>query len=640
MPLLRPLKRRGLAAFLAALVLTLGAPRAEARFPGPPTANIYVRNYYEPGDAELLSRYDLLALDADTPPSVIQEIRSYGTGTKILAFIPANGTYEAALNFPDGSIWREIYEAAETHGWWMKDTHGGHINDHGAKFTTNITTVCPPNAQGKTILDWFPTWVVNTLLVNNQTNWDGVFLDDCWVGIYWVSYDTQLNPYPIDANNDGVADPQAQLDEWYKAGTDTLVTRIRRQLPPDMIVMGNGQNHFYSLNGAMIENFPYTGYADAGCPYNYSWTWDMFGPWGYTNNTTNYSPNPARYNMINSKWIWGDRYNPTITADFERFKDFTLAASMLRDGYYSLDWYDLPNTKKSHHSIWWQPEYDIPFGNPLGPAYQLTRAGVTIWRRDFDGGSVVVNPNAMSFGPSIPDSLPIVPAWEAMLIKDGEFYFPDVTPPARVTDLKLTRVWADSVELEWHNSGDDGMTGQAASLVIRRSSAGMITDANFTQGVRLQPAVSPEGPGTVQRAVFRGLVPGTQYWFALRHIDDSGNAAPVSNNASAVAGGNTSGIPAPRPTIPALGPASPNPFNGSIAATILAPEAGTPVRLTVLDAAGRQVRTILDGPHPGGSMVADWDGRDESGASSPSGVYFLVLTSGATTDVRKIVRSR
>jgi hypothetical protein len=312
----------------------------------------------------------------------------------------------------------------------------------------------------------------------------------------------------------------------------------------------------------------------------------------------------------------------------------------LRDGYYSLDWYDLPNTKKSHHSIWWEPEYDIPFGNALGPAYQLTRSGVTIWRRDFEGGSVVLNPNSTSFGPSIPDSLPIVPGWEALLIPDGQFYFPDVTPPGRVTDLRLTQVWADSVELEWHNPGDDGFTGQAASLVIRRSTAGPLTDANFTSGQRLLPAISPEGAGTVQRTIFRGLVPGTEYWFALRHIDEAGNAALVSNNTAAVAGAQTSGVPAPRATVPALGTASPNPFAASIVATILAPEAGAPIRLIVLDAAGRQVRTLLDGRHPGGSLPATWDGRDESGRQTPSGVYFLVLTSGATTDVRKVIRSR
>ncbi|MDZ4806615.1 MAG: putative glycoside hydrolase [Candidatus Eisenbacteria bacterium] len=636
--------RRARAIALTVLIGGLLAPLldgpVEARFPGPKTANIYIRNYYEPGDAELLSRYDLLILDADTPASVVEAIRSYGTGTKILAFIPANGTYEAAMQFPDGSIWREMYEAAETHGWWLKDTQGGHINDHGAKFTTNITTVCPPNNAGQTILDWFPKWVVNTLLVNNPTDWDGVFLDDCWVGIFWISYNTQLNPYPIDADENGIADTQTELDGWYKAGTDTLVTRIRRLLPPDMLVMGNGQNHFYSMNGAMIENFPFTSYADAGCPYNYSWTWDMFGDYGYASSNQNYTPTPGLYNMINSKWIWGDRYAPVGSSDFEKFKDFTLASSMMRDGYYSLDWYDLPNTKKSHNSIWWEPEYDIPFGAAIGPAYQLTRNGVTVWRRDFDGGSIVLNPNATQFGPSLPDSLPLVRGWEAALIRNGQFYFPDLTPPARVSDLAVINAWSDSVELQWTNAGDDDFQGTAASLVIRRTPNGPLTDANFTTGVRLQPPVTPESGGSIQRAIVRGLVLGTQYWFALRHVDESGNGSLVSNNPSITAGGGLSGVPVPVPARWGLETPSPNPFVGSMVVGVLSPDAGEMVRVSLLDAAGRQVRVLLDGPHPGGRLELAWDGRDAAGRMAPAGVYFLVLTNGPRTDVRKIVRAR
>lgn len=625
---------------LASLAFPLLDGSALARFPGPKTSNIYIRNYYEPGDAELLSRYDLLILDADTPASVVEEIRSFGTGTKILAFIPANGTYEAAMRFPDGSIWREMYEAAETHGWWLRDTQGGHINDHGAKFTTNITTMCPPNTAGQTILDWFPTWVVNTMLVNSPVDWDGVFLDDCWVGIFWVSYDTVLNPFPIDADNNGIADLQPVLDGWYKAGTDTLVTRIRRLLPPDMIVMGNGQNHFYSLNGAMIENFPFTGYADVGCPYNYSWTWDMFGDYGYASNNQDYTSSPGLYNMINSKWIWGSRYAPISTSEFEKFKDFTLVSSMLKDGYYSLDWYDLPDTKKSHNSIWWESEYDIPFGHALGPAYQLTRSGVTIWRRDFDGGSVVLNPNATLFGPSAQDSLPLIQGWEAVLIPDGEFYVPDVIPPGRVTDLGVTQVWGDSVELQWTNAGDNDFQGTALSMVIRRSSVGPLTNANFTTGVKIQPPVSPESGGTLQRTIVRGLVSGTHYWFALRHVDESGNGALISNNCQITAGGALSGVPE-APIVPlGFDAPNPNPFVGSMVVGVMAPSAGQSIRVAVLDAAGRQVRTLMHGAHPGGRMELAWDGRDDSGRNTPAGVYFLVLSTDATIDVRKIVRSR
>lgn len=628
----------------AALVVAERTSRASMSGPlrGPRTANVYIRNYYEPGDAEKLSRYDIVALDADTPPEIVQEIRSFNTGTKILAFIPSNGTYMSAMLFPDGSIWRELYETAETHNWWLRNTVGGQISDHGGKWTTNITEVCPKNSLGMGILDWYPIFIVYTLLGNGNGVWDGVYFDDCWVGINWVTIDTVLNPYPIDANLDGIADPAAQIDGWWKAGTDTLVSRVRRMLPPDMMVMGNGQNHFYTMNGAMIENFPFTGYPEPTCPYHYSWDWDMFGNYGYFNNEAGYNPNPARINIINTKWIYGDRYDPVRSSDFERLKRFTLVSCMLGNGYYSLDWFDLPGNKKAHHSLWWEAEYDKPIGNPIGPAYQVNHEGVTIWRRDFENGSVVINPTASSFPPALADSLPFLDAWDAQIILNGEFYAPDLTPPARVTDLRVTQIWADSVEVEWTNAGDDGMVGSAGAVTIRYKASAVLDNSNFLTGKRLLPGVYPDSAGTTQRARIGGLTLGQLYYVALRHTDDEGNSANVSNNAFFVAGNTVSDVP-PRPDVDriTLSTPWPNPFVDRIGAALQVPRQGvTTARVSVLDAAGRRVRLLVNGPLPGGPQRLDWDGATDLGAPAPAGVYFWLLETDTTRDVRKIVKSR
>ncbi|TPW13780.1 MAG: lysyl endopeptidase [bacterium] len=215
-----------------------------------------------------------------------------------------------------------------------------------------------------------------------------------------------------------------------------------------------------------------------------------------------------------------------------------------------------------------------------------------------------------------------------------------MTLPSRVVDLAILNVWPDSVELQWTNAGDDDWSGTASSLVIRRSTSGPLTDVNFTAGVRLQPAVTPESGGSVQRTTFRGLTSGTQYWFALRHVDEAGNGALVSNCVSITAGGTLSGVPeSPSPRW-GLETPTPNPFVGSMVVGAMSPEAGEAVRISLLDAAGRQVRVLHDGFHPGGRLALGWDGHDDSGRVAPAGVYFLVMTNGRTTDVRKIVRAR
>ena len=43
---------------------------------------------------------------------------------------------------------------------------------------------------------------------------------------------------------------------------------------------------------------------------------------------------------------------------------------------------------EAYRQVWWYPEFDLDFGQPLGPRYQ--EAGV--WRRDFENGIVRVNP--------------------------------------------------------------------------------------------------------------------------------------------------------------------------------------------------------------------------------------------------------
>ena len=62
------------------------------------------------------------------------------------------------------------------------------------------------------------------------------------------------------------------------------------------------------------------------------------------------------------------------------------------------------------------------------------------------------------------------------------------------------------------------------------------------------------------------------------------------------------------------------------------------VGLRIYDLQGRVVRTVLDQDAAAGTFRATWDGRDDSGASAGSGVFFARLTSdGAVVDTRKIV---
>ncbi|MCX6841491.1 MAG: T9SS type A sorting domain-containing protein [candidate division WOR-3 bacterium] len=61
--------------------------------------------------------------------------------------------------------------------------------------------------------------------------------------------------------------------------------------------------------------------------------------------------------------------------------------------------------------------------------------------------------------------------------------------------------------------------------------------------------------------------------------------------------------------------------------------------LTVYDQSGRVVRTLASGQVQAGSYAAAWDGRDQYGRPTGSGVYFCRLQAGEFTTARKMVKT-
>ena len=81
---------------------------------------------------------------------------------------------------------------------------------------------------------------------------------------------------------------------------------------------------------------------------------------------------------------------------------------------------------------------------------------------------------------------------------------------------------------------------------------------------------------------------------------------------------------------------APNPFRTSTAFRISMAKAGS-VGIRILDAGGRLVRR-LDRKLPVGETNVLWDGRDDRGRSSPSGVLFYEVTADGIRQTRKLVR--
>jgi len=88
-----------------------------------------------------------------------------------------------------------------------------------------------------------------------------------------------------------------------------------------------------------------------------------------------------------------------------------------------------------------------------------------------------------------------------------------------------------------------------------------------------------------------------------------------------------------------LGQNFPNPFNPNTRITFSLENAGH-VRLDIFDAAGRFMKTLVDGTLPSARHEVSWNGVDATGRAAASGVYFYSITVDGARDTKKMILLR
>ncbi len=131
--------------------------------------------------------------------------------------------------------------------------------------------------------------------------------------------------------------------------------------------------------------------------------------------------------------------------------------------------------------------------------------------------------------------------------------------------------------------------------------------------------------------------PGQLIEFTLAMID--GNGVSQEAGFQIYVGGTTDVADGGLSLVEGLSAPSPNPIarQTQVAFALTRQQ---PISLGVYDARGRLVRSLADGARPAGQHVVAWEGRDGSGHSLPSGVYFvrLVTATGEFSRAVTLVR--
>ena len=432
---------RVFAALAAALACCL--PAVSHAHPDGSYPRVYNLDWNNTINAYYMSRYDVASLSTRLQNNQLDSLRALNPSIRRLVATsyyiwffagPSGYPYQWGPYSATDPVYgwdRKFWDLLQNNNWWMYAVDSSGVRYHASMafnmWMGNFSSHCPKNAQGKRLCDVYADYLCDNLLAGKH--FDGVFFDYCSRGIAWMDWamygncdynqncldpnvahtpDTKFRT-AFDSDNNGQPDQPDSCDVWWRAGMDVVNARLRARLGSNGIVVGNGNQQYTQLNGAMIENFPFIlGSADPyPNPYGYKWNSNMFSTgFGYLGANQLLFSQP-QYNMLLA--YTSDPANtvfqPNRTANRERHKRFTLASALMGDGYYGVNgvgnfWY------------WWEPEYDLQLGWPTGPMTQVIPSpGYVCYVRYFTNGEVWINPTSSNLPAS--GSRPAIAAWDA-----------------------------------------------------------------------------------------------------------------------------------------------------------------------------------------------------------------------------------
>ncbi len=316
----------------------------------PRTGNLWGSwNFTDEGLA-YASRIDLW-LGAHWNPDEIRQLRQLNPATRVLT------SYNAVELGLDG--WQE----PPPDDFWLQDINGNRIEVWPGAYRVNMTRLDVAEYMARNAYQ---------LILDSDLMLDGIFIDNIFVRASWFTEDIYGNPFPIDADQDGVQDDPVALDAAWRAGLMHQLRTLRQLLP------------YALLNGhAMDINDPELAAIFNGTSIGFDVPYVIEGRMTFSDLWTRYTnwmtlAVPPREIMIESavpvQIGYGYGFLPlnpghmppetlAFARDYYPYMRFGLALTLMQDGYFA---HEIGDTY--HGNDWWYDELDFDLGYPLKAA--------------------------------------------------------------------------------------------------------------------------------------------------------------------------------------------------------------------------------------------------------------------------------
>ncbi|MBT8494027.1 MAG: fibronectin type III domain-containing protein [Deltaproteobacteria bacterium] len=188
-------------------------------------------------------------------------------------------------------------------------------------------------------------------------------------------------------------------------------------------------------------------------------------------------------------------------------------------------------------------QYGVPYlGQPsvvYSANFEIVENGVMVaTAADYAGYG---DPDGIDGDVRVPDttiesSVPGSGAGRLMLVADGEEMYrlrvtarsePDLVAPGATAGLTVLSTTTTDADLTFAAAGDDGDEGTARSYEIRYQAGEPITEDNFADATVAAVNVQPAPAGTQLDFTLTDLLPRTNYYVAVRAVDECLNYGPI-----------------------------------------------------------------------------------------------------------------